>query len=64
MITVMLLWNYLVAPVYMGYPREEVVKLLLPAFLPFNLIKSSLNALLTMLLYQPVVHILRRKHLL
>ena len=64
MITVMLLWNYLVAPVYMGYPREEVVKLLLPAFLPFNLIKSSLNALLTMLLYQPVVHILRRMHLL
>ena len=64
MITVMLLWNYLVAPVYMGYPREEVVKLLLPVFLPFNLIKSSLNALLTMLLYQPVVHILRRMHLL
>ena len=55
MTAVMLLWNYLVAPVYMGYPREEVAKLLLPAFLPFNLIKSGLNAIVTMLLYKPVV---------
>ena len=39
----MLLWNWLVTPVYMGYPREEVAKLLLPAFLPFNLLKGGLN---------------------
>ena len=52
---VMLLWNYLVAPVYMGCPRESVVKLLLPAFLPFNLIKGGLNAAITMLVYRPVV---------
>jgi riboflavin transporter FmnP len=35
-VIVMLLWNYLVTPLYMGYPREAVVELLLPAFLPFN----------------------------
>ena len=64
MIVVMLLWNYLVAPYYMGYPREAVAKLLLPAFLPFNLIKGGLNAAVTMLLYKPVVTALRKAHLL
>lgn len=64
MVVVMLLWNYLIAPVYMGYPREAVVKLLLPAFLPFNLIKGGLNAAITMILYKPIVTALRRSHLI
>lgn len=38
MVLVMLLWNYLMAPIYMGYPQEAVAALLMPAFLPFNLI--------------------------
>lgn len=58
MIVVMLFWNYLITPIYMGCPREEVVKLLLPAFLPFNLLKGGLNAVITMLLYKPAVQIL------
>ena len=33
----MLLWNYLLTPIYMGYPREAVEALLVPVFLPFNL---------------------------
>lgn len=60
MTAVMLLWNYLVTPIYMGYPREAVAQLLLPAFLPFNLLKSSLNAAFTFLLYKPVVTALRK----
>lgn len=28
----MLLWNYLIAPVYMEYPREEIIKLLPTVF--------------------------------
>lgn len=64
MLMVMLLWNYLITPIYMGYPREAVAELLLPAFLPFNLIKGGLNAAFTMLLYKPIVTALRRSHLL
>lgn len=60
MVGVMMLWNYLIAPIYMGYPREAVVELLLPAFLPFNLVKGGLNAAITLLLYKPVVTVLRR----
>ena len=60
MVSVMMVWNYLVAPLYMGVPREEVAKLLLPAFLPFNLLKGGLNAAITMLLYRPVQSVLGR----
>ena len=63
-VAVMMLWNYLIAPIYMGYPREAIVELLLPAFLPFNLIKGGLNAAITMLLYKPVVTVLRRSNLI
>ena len=50
MVVVMLLWNYLIAPIYMGFPREAVADLLIPAFLPFNLIKGGLNAAFTFML--------------
>ncbi len=63
-VVVMMLWNYLIAPIYMGYPRDTVVELLIPAFLPFNLIKGGLNAAITMLLYKPVVTVLRRSNLI
>ena len=60
MTAVMLVWNYLVTPIYMGYPRKAVAAMLLPGFLPFNLIKGSINAGLTLLLYKPVVTTLRK----
>ena len=63
-VVVMTLWNYLIAPIYMGYPREAIVELLIPAFIPFNLIKGGLNAAITMLLYKPVVTALRRSNLI
>ena len=63
-IAVMMLWNYLIAPIYMGYPREAVAELLLSAFLPFNLIKGGINAAVTLLLYKPVVTVLRRSNLI
>ncbi len=45
MVLVMMLWNYLIAPIYMGYPREAVAKLLIPAFLPFVPEKWSFRSL-------------------
>lgn len=64
MVLTMLLWNYLVTPVYMGCPREEVAKLLLPAFLPFNLLKAGLNGAGTLLLAVPAEKALSRAGLL
>lgn len=40
-IVVMMVWNYLIAPIYMGYPKEVIVELLFSAFLPFNVVKGD-----------------------
>lgn len=63
MSAVMVLWNYLITPFYMGIPREEVVKLLLPVILPFNLLKAGLNSAILLLIYKPVVQVLRKMNL-
>lgn len=56
----MLLWNYLLTPIYMGYPREAVTAMLVPIFLPFNLFKGGINMVITLLLYKPIVTALRK----
>ena len=61
---VMLLWNYLITPIYMNAPREQVVGMLIPAFLPFNLIKGVLNTALTLVIYKPLVKALRSADLI
>ena len=60
MVGAMLLWNWLVTPWYMGADRATVEGLLLPAFLPFNLLKAGLNSALTLRLYKPLVTALRK----
>ena len=60
MTVVMLLWNYLITPLYMGVSRADVAALLIPAFLPFNALKAGLNSAITMLLYKPLVTGLRK----
>ena len=59
----MMLWNYLVTPIYQGTPRAAIADMLLPVFLPFNLTKALMNGALTMFLYKPVVVALRKAHL-
>ena len=56
----MVLWNYLITPLYMGVPREMVAGMLLPVFLPFNVIKCGINSALVMLIYKPCVQAMRR----
>ena len=64
MVAAMIMWNYFVTPIYMGYPREAVAKLLVPAFLPFNLIKGTANAVLTFLIYKPLKNALKSAKLI
>jgi len=61
---VMLLWNYYLTPLYMGYPRAAVGAMLVPVFLPFNLIKGGLNMAATLIIYKPVVNALRKANLI
>ena len=55
----MLLWNYLIAPLYMGVSRADIAPMLTTVFLPFNLLKAGVNAGFTLLFYRPFMHILR-----
>ena len=56
----MILWNWLITPIYMGYPREVVAEMLIPFFLPFNLLKAGLNSAFVLFLYKPLVTALRK----
>lgn len=61
---IMMLCNYIITPIYTGLPRETVAGMLLPVFLPFNLIKYGINTAVTLILYKPIVTALRKAHLL
>jgi len=53
--TTMILWNYIMVPIYMPFiTREAVVALIIPALLPFNLIKAGINSVLALLVYKHV----------
>lgn len=61
MVGVMLLWNYLITPLYMtGTSRSDIAAMLIPVFLPFNALKAGFNTALTLLLYKPLVSALRK----
>ena len=64
MVAVMLLWNWLITPFYQGAPREAVEAMLLPIFLPFNLLKAGLNSAFILGLYKPLVTALRKTRLI
>ena len=48
----MLLWNYIVTPVFMGVSRDVIVSMLIPVFLPFNLLKGFINSIITLLYFK------------
>lgn len=59
MTLIMILWNYLLTPLYMKVDRAVVAGMLVPVILPFNLLKGGINASLASLLYRPLIQSLR-----
>lgn len=60
----MVLWNYLVTPLYMGIPREVIVDMLIPVFVPFNLIKAGLNGGIALFIFGPLSEALHKTNLI
>lgn len=60
MAAVMIPMNLLLTPLYMGVSRQAVVSMLLPAIIPFNLLKAGLNCVLTALLFTALTPFLRK----
>ncbi len=51
---IMLIANHFITPFYTGMPTEAVDALLIPAILPFNLIKAGINSVVTFLIYKAI----------
>lgn len=54
MCVTMVLWNILLTPIFMNAPREEIMKMIIPIFVPFNLIKAGANSIVAFILFKTV----------
>ncbi len=52
MTLIMIPANLIITPIYLGVPREVVVNMLVPAIIPFNLLKGIISGILTLMLYK------------
>ncbi len=64
MTVAMVLWNYILTPIYQGIPREAIVQMLLPVFVPFNLLKAGLNGGLALFIYRFALEALQKSNLI
>ncbi|MEG2957582.1 MAG: ECF transporter S component, partial [Christensenellaceae bacterium] len=55
----MVVWNIILTPLYMSMPVEQILPMLLPAIVPFNLIKGGINAAITFLLYKSIGNLMK-----
>ena len=59
MVVTMCIWNILITPLYMGVPMNVVIQMLIPAIIPFNLIKAGINSIVTMLVYEAIIGVIK-----
>ena len=60
----MVLWNYIVSPLYMGVTREVIATMLLPVFVPFNLIKAVINGAVALFIFKFAIEALQKTNLI
>lgn len=62
MTIVMVIWNLIFTPIFMGTSIEVVQQMIVPIIIPFNLIKAGVNSVITFFVYKPVSKILGLEH--
>ena len=50
--------NLVITPIYTGWPVSEVAAIIVPALLPFDLIKFVIHGVVTFLVYKPISNLL------
>ncbi len=53
--------NLILTPAYMGVPLQTVIDMIIPVFLPFNLIKAVVNSVLTLAVYKAISNLITPK---
>lgn len=61
---VMMLFNLLITPYYMGVEMETVKSMIPTLLLPFNAVKSCMNVGFVLLLYKPISAVMQRMKLI
>lgn len=56
-----ILGNLVITPIYTGWPVSEVVALIVPALLPFNILKMAIHGVVTFLIYKPISNLLDKQ---
>ena len=51
---IMCIMNLIITPIFMGAPRSAVLAMIPTVIIPFNLVKSGVNSLLTFILYKRI----------
>ncbi len=64
MVLVMIPSNLFFTVKFYGYPYEAVKGLLMPAIIPFNVIKALANSFIVLLVYKPLARFIKRDHVL
>ena len=59
MTIVMVGCNLVFTPIFLGQAMGDVVAMLLPVIIPFNLLKAGINGIVTFVVYKPIGNILR-----
>ncbi|ACL77696.1 ECF transporter S component [Ruminiclostridium cellulolyticum] len=60
MTVLMIPMNMIFYPLFAGTPVDAVIKMMVPALLPFNLMKAGLNSVIALLLYKSSGRLLRQ----
>jgi len=55
----MVLMNMIFTPLFMGAPLETVLALMIPAIIPFNVLKAGINGVITFFLYKSISHLMK-----
>ena len=55
----LVLMNMIFTPLFMGAPLETVLALMIPAIIPFNVLKAGINGVITFFLYKSISHLMK-----
>lgn len=55
----MIVMNMIFTPLFMGAPLEVVMSMMVPAIIPFNLLKAGINCTITFFLYKSISHLVK-----
>ena len=61
MTAIMVPANLLITPLYLAVSREIVWQLILPAIIPFNILKGLISSILTLLVYKKISFLLNQR---